>query len=146
MARVNYFKNLKRILNSNETVPKKKFELLKNVTNCGKGAIIPPLLVDNNVISNPREKADIFNNQFVKKASLDGSDDPVPEVPEAGYDTIELSTIQTDYLELGPIIKDLKCASFSPCGLPSSYIKALFNTLGAYFTKLQKKNVKQNRS
>ena len=93
------------------------------------------MLVDNDVVSNPREKADIFNNQFAKKASLEGRDDPVPEVPEAGDDIIELSTINTDYLELGPIIKDLKCASYSPCGLPSSYIKTLFNTLGAYFTK-----------
>ena len=135
MARANYFKNLKKILNSNETAPKKKFQLLKNVTNCGKGAGIPPLLVENDVISNPREKADIFNNQFAKKASIEGSDDPVPEIPEVGDDIFELSIIHTDYLELGPIIKNLKCASYSPCGLPSSYIKALFNTLGAYFTK-----------
>ena len=135
MARANYFKNLKKNLKSNETSPKKKFQLLKNVTNCGMGAGIPPLLVDNDVISNPREKTDIFNNQFAKKASLEGRDDPVPEVPEAGDEISELSTIHTDYLELGPIIKDLKCASYSPCGLPSSYIKALFDTLGAYLTK-----------
>ena len=108
------FQEPKKILNSSETTPKKKFQLLKNVTNCGKGAGIPPLLVDNDVVSNPREKADIFNNQFAKKASLEGRDDPVPEVPEAGDDIIELSTIHTDYLELGPIIKNLKFASYSP--------------------------------
>ena len=108
MARANYFKNLKKILNINETAPKK---------NCGKGAGIPPLLVDNDVISNPRETADIFNNQFSKTASIEGSDDPVPKVPEAGDDIIELSFILTEYLELGPIIKKIK-KKLKMCLLP----------------------------
>ena len=134
VAKANYFNNLKKILNSNETSPKKKFQLLKNVTNSGKGAGIPPLLSENDVISNPSEKAAIFNTQFAMKASIEGYDDPVPDVPETEDSTV-LNMIHTDYLELGPIIRELKWASHSPCGIPSSYIKALFNIFGAYLTK-----------
>ena len=107
---------------------------MKFFTNSGKGAGIPPLLSENDVISNPREKAAIFNTLFAMKASIDGSDDPVPDVPETEDSTV-LNMIHTDYLDLGPIIKELKWASHSPCGIPSSYIKALFNTFGAYLTK-----------
>ena len=97
MAKSNYFNNLKKILNSNETSTKKKFQLLKNVTNSGKGVGIPPLLSENDVISNPREKAAIFNTLFAMKASIDGSDDPVPDVPETEDSTV-LNMIHTDYL------------------------------------------------
>ena len=33
------------------------------------------------MISNPTEKAHIFNKQLAKKASIEGLDDPVPNVP-----------------------------------------------------------------
>lgn len=133
-AKTNYFNSLKKIFSSEDTSPKKKFQLLKNVTNGGKCSGIPPLLANNDVISNPSEKAIIFNTQFAKKASIEGPDDPVPNVTTR-ENTTDLSEIHTNYLEIGPIIKDLKNASFSPCGLPATYIKALFGALGAYITK-----------
>ena len=104
------------------------------MTNGGKCSGIPPLLANNDVISNPSEKAIIFNTQFAKKASIEGPDDPVPNVTTR-ENTTDLSVLHTNYLEIGPIIKDLKNASFSPCGLPATYIKALFGALWAYITK-----------
>ena len=68
------------------------------------------------------------------KASIDSSDDHVQSFPEIS-DTTEVNEIYTDCLELGPIIKELKCASYFSCGVPSIYIKVLYNTFGAYLTK-----------
>ena len=43
LAKSNNFKKFqKKILNNNDTSPKKKFQLLKNVTNSGKDAGTPP--------------------------------------------------------------------------------------------------------
>ena len=60
----NYFNSFKKIFSSEDTSPKNKFQLLKNVTNGGVCSGIPPLLANNDVISNPSEKAIIFNTQF----------------------------------------------------------------------------------
>ena len=77
----------------------------------------------------------VFNTQFAKKASIDGPDDLVPIVP-IRETTTDISKLHINYLEIGPIIKDLRNASFSsPCGLPATYIKAIFGAFGAYLTK-----------
>ena len=71
------------------------------MTNGGKCSGILPLLANNDVISNPSEKAIIFITQFPKKASIEGPDDPVPNDP-IRENTTDLNELHTNYLEIGP--------------------------------------------
>ena len=59
--------------------------------------------------------------------------DLMTQFPMIRENTTELSELHTNYLEIGPIIKDLK--NVSPCGWRAIYIKALFGAFGAYLTK-----------
>ena len=79
------------------------------------------MLSENDLKSNPIEKAAIFNTVFAMKASIEGSDDSVPDIPETEDSTV-LNMIHTDYLEIGPNIMESKLSSYSYFLLPTPLI------------------------
>ena len=60
--------------------PKKKFELLERITNTGKNSNIPPLIDNDEVISNPKIKAKVFNAHFASKSTIINSSDTGPHL------------------------------------------------------------------
>ena len=64
-SKENFYKSLAKKLNDPNTSSKTYWSIMKTFVNGRKIPIIPPLLINNNVISNFREKANIFNNFFV---------------------------------------------------------------------------------
>ena len=128
-----YFNNLKSTLSNPEITSKKKFAILKRLTNTGKNSNIPPLIDNDEIIHKPKEKAEVFNNHFAKKSKLKGSQDEPPELEP--IPTLEnLNDITTSKYEIGPLIKDMKNADFSPCGVPARFIKELYSRFGSKIT------------
>ena len=75
----------------------------------------------------------MFNNHFAKKSQLKGSQDEPPELEP--IPTLEnLNDITTSKYEIGPLIKDMKNADFSPCGVPPRFIKELYSRFGSKIT------------
>ena len=128
-----YFNKLKGTLLNPEISSKKKFTLLNRLTNTGKNANIPPLIDNDRVIHKPDEKAQTFNNHFAKKSNLKGRDETPPTI-----DPIEtfsdLIHFDTSHYEIGPLIKSMKNADFSPCGIPAKFIKLLYQRFGSKIT------------
>ena len=42
---------------------------------------IPPIVEKDKIITGPKEKADVFNNFFASKSSVQGANDPPPVLP-----------------------------------------------------------------
>ena len=63
----NFYKNLAKNLNDPNTSSKTYWSIMKTFVNGKKTSIIPPLLVNNNLMSNFREQANIFNYFFVQQ-------------------------------------------------------------------------------
>ena len=63
----NFYKNLAKKLNDPNTSSKTYWSIMKTFVNGKNLLIIPPLLVNNNLISNFREKANIFKDFFVQQ-------------------------------------------------------------------------------
>ena len=128
-----YFNKLKGTLLNPEISPKKKFTLLNRLTNTGKNANIPPLIDNDKIIHKPKEKAQTFNNHFAKKSNLKGRDETPPTIDP--IDTLsDLIHLDTSHHELGPLIKNMKNADFSPCGIPAKFIKLLYQRFGSKIT------------
>ena len=129
-----YFNKLKSTLSNPEISSKKKFSILKRLTNTGKNANIPPLIDNDTIIHLPKQKAETFNNHFAKKSKLNNSHETPPELDP--IPTLEnLNDINTSNYEIGPLIKDMKNADFSPCGVPARFIKELHSRFGSKICK-----------
>ena len=125
-----YFNNLKSTLSNPEISSKKKFTILKRLTNTGKNSNIPPLIDNDAIIHKPLQKAEVFNNHFAKKSKLKGSHEEPPELnPIPTLD--DLTNINTSPYEIGPLIKGMKNADFSPCGVPARFIKEIYSRFGS---------------
>ena len=128
-----YFNKLKGTLLNPEISSKKKFTLLNRLTNTGKNANIPPLIDSDKIIHKPKEKAQTFNNHFAKKSNLKGREESPPTIDP--IETLsDLIHFDTSYHEIGPLIKSMKNADFSPCGIPAKFLKLLYQRFGSKIT------------
>ena len=66
-SKENFYNNLTKKLNDPNTSNKTYWSTMKTFIDGRKTPIIPPLLVNNNLISNFREKANTFNDFFVQQ-------------------------------------------------------------------------------
>ena len=128
-----YFNNLRNVMGNPNMAPKKKFELIERITNTGKNSNIPPLIDNDEVISNPKIKAKVFNAHFASKSTIINSSDKGPHLEEVDTHS-KLDKIYTSKFELGPHIKEMKVSHQSPCGIPSAFLKILYERTGSHLT------------
>ena len=69
----------KKKLNESSTSNKMYWTIMKTFINGKKPPIIPPLLVNNNLISNLRENANTFNDFFVQQCQPIASNSILPQ-------------------------------------------------------------------
>ena len=79
-SKSNYYTRLSKTLSDPMTAPKSYWSILKTLLNNKKIPRIPPLLQDDKFITNFKEKAEIFNNFFVKQCSLKNTNSDLPSV------------------------------------------------------------------
>jgi hypothetical protein len=133
-AKRDYFTTLNNSLGSSELSSSKKFGILERLTNTGKSACIPPLIDNDTVTHDPKEKSEIFNKHFMSKSKVEGENDEPPKVEQIQTKS-NLSEITTGHFELGPLVKGMKTSEFSPCGLPSKYIQETYKRFGTRLTQ-----------
>ena len=133
-TRTSYMHNLKKTLLNPGVSSKKKFKILARTMNTTKNSNIPPLIEGGDVIHEPCDKASTFSKFFAAKATLPNFEAGAPEPDGPGAEQT-LDGIQTSYYEIGPIIRSLKTADFSPCGIPSRFLQLCLERLGPRITK-----------
>ena len=129
-----YLQKLKQTLSNPGVSSKKKFQILNRVTNTGKNSYIPPLIDQGLVVHKPTEKANLFNKQFAKKATLAGYQEEAPILEPIPISS-ELDGLLTSYYEIGPLIRSLKTSEYSPCGIPSKFLQMAQERLGPPVSK-----------
>ena len=93
-------------LNDPSTSAKSYWSLLKTFYNKRKIPLIPPLLVNNNFVTDFKEKANLFNEFFCKQCTPVANDSTLPTLLETPSKTLfSLEIIASD---IGKIIKALK--------------------------------------
>ena len=73
-----YHERLANKLNDPKTAPKTYWVILKTFLNGSKIPLIPPLLVDNKLVTGFLDKANPFNNFFAKQCTPISNDSTVP--------------------------------------------------------------------
>ena len=68
-SKQNYFNNLKKTLSNPEISSKKKFTILKRITNTGKNSNIPPLIDNDQIIHKPEKKQKYLTLTLPKRAN-----------------------------------------------------------------------------
>ena len=74
-----YYNRLSSKLSNTNTSPKAYWTILKSIFSNKKIPKIPPLFVNNNVISNFQDKATLFNSHFAKQCSILNNNSNLPE-------------------------------------------------------------------
>ena len=77
-SKLKYHERLANKLNDPKTAFKTYWDILKTFVNGSKIPLIPPLLVDNKLVPDFLDKANLFNNFFAKQCTPISNDSAVP--------------------------------------------------------------------
>ena len=108
-----------------EISAKKKFCILTKLMKSQKTSTIPPIIQDSTVINDPKTKSELFNDLFIAKSSLSGSNDPVPILPPNEKVSSSLNSINTSPIEVSKVLRQLKKSSISHCGISGKFINII---------------------
>ena len=87
--------------------PKKKFSILTNLLKNNKSSSLPPLIKYGDTVSNSKQKADILNQHFPSKATVQGENDAPQNLCKFNV-LSDLNNINNSPLEVGKLLRDLK--------------------------------------
>ena len=120
-----FFNTVNATMQNYEIPAKKKFSILTKLMKNQKSSSIPPLIQDGTVINDPQTKSELLNDLFVAKASVPGSDDPVPFLPLNEKVSSSLSSINTSPIEVSKVLRQLKKSTISHCGISGKFINII---------------------
>ena len=80
-AKQAFFNTVTSIMHNYHISPKNKCSILSKLMKSNKISSIPPIIEDDQVVTDPQQKADIFNNFFASKLSVQKPQDPAPHLP-----------------------------------------------------------------
>ena len=105
-SKLKYHERLANKLNDPKTAPKTYWAILKTFVNGSKIPLIPPLLVDNKLVTDFLDKANLFNNFFAKQCTPISNDSTVPV--NINFETRErLSSLEFCVDDIVKIIRSL---------------------------------------
>ena len=105
-SKLKYHERLANKLNNQKTSPKTYWAILKTFVNDSRIPLIPPLLVDNKLVTDFLDKANLFNNFFAKQCTPISNDSTVPVI--INFITRKrLSTLEFCVDDIVKIIKSL---------------------------------------
>ena len=120
-----FFNTVNATMQNYEISAKKKFSILLKLMKSQKVSSIPPLLSNNTVINDAQRKSQIFNDLFIAKATVDGLDDPVPDLDPIDSIVESLTGFSTSPIEVSKILRELKKSNSSHCGVPAKFINMI---------------------
>ena len=76
------------------------------------------------MINNPKEKDQIFNDFFSSKSKVSEFEDDPPHLEKIENVPL-LSVLNTSPLEVGKLLRTLKKSHKSPCGIPGKFLELI---------------------
>ena len=128
----------KKLVTEKSTNPKKWWTVLKDVyKNSEIDDSIPPLEIQNTIITNDTEKAQAFNKHFIKASTLNDDQVDLPYEPDIRDDLFDLTTIDISITDVEDQIKllDVNKAS-GPDGISPRIIKECCNPISKILARL----------
>ena len=120
-----YFNTVNAKTQNYEISAKKKFSILTKLMKNQKTSTIPPLIQNSLVINDPQDKSELLNYLFVGKATVSGSDDPVPILPINNSVLTSLSSINTSPIEVSKVLRQLKKSNNTHRGISGKFINII---------------------
>ena len=132
-----YFANLRSELDSREINVKKWWNLSKSILGCKLHPSIPPLIENDNIISNNSEKAEVFNQYFASQCRTP-ADDNSPQLPDFAYRTdARLDPFLLNENDVLKVTASLKTSSATgPDGLSNFLLKQTSPSISESLTRL----------
>ena len=113
-AKQAFFNTITSKMNNYNISAKKKFCILSKLMKNNKVSHIPPIIEEDKIITDPVEKANVFNNLFAQKSSVQGEKDPPPVLPQKEDIWEKLSSINTSPIEVAKLCRDIKKSQIYP--------------------------------
>ena len=121
-AKQTFFNTVSSTMHNSRISAKKKFSILSKLMKNNKVSEIPPIIDNDKVIKDSKQKSDIFNSFFAEKATVAGADDPAPELPPKEDIFEKLAIINTSPIEVAKLCRDIKKSNSSHCGIPGKFL------------------------
>ena len=102
-----YYNRLSNKLKDPKTSPKAYWSILKYFFANKKVPIIPPIIYNNEIITNFKAKAEIFNTHFANQCSLINNSSNLPNIPVISQVIGSLTSIQIDGDQILKLIRSL---------------------------------------
>merc|ERR1712237_110220 len=134
-AKTNFFSTVNSTLKNHEISAKKKFSILTKLMNNCKNSNISTIIEDGSHITDPADKAELFNNFFANKATVDNSDDEVPHLEPKNVN-ITLTEFNTSPIELAHIMRNIKKSNNSYCGVPGKFLSLIATPVSFVYYKI----------
>ena len=103
--------------------------------NNGKNSIIPTI-IDNNIhVTDPSDKANLFNDFFANKATVENDNDDVPFLEPKNINN-SINKFNTSPIELAHIIRNIKKSNNSYCGVPGKFLALIATPVSFIYYKI----------
>ena len=114
-----FYNSVNATMNNPHISSKKKYGILTKLMKR-----IPPLIDNDQTITDPKLKSDLLNKHFSSKATFASPDDIPPQLDK--FDVLsDLSAINTSPIELSKIIISMKKSIQSHCGIPGKFLSLI---------------------
>ena len=124
-AKQAFFDTVNNTMKNSEISAKKKFNILTKLMKNQKQSVIPPLSENDKIVHDPLQKANLFNDLFVSKATVPGFNEPVPNLEPNENITSAFKFINTSPIEVAKIIRNIKKSNSSHCGIPGKILSLI---------------------
>ena len=121
-AKQTFFNTITATMHNHNISSKKKFCILSKLMKNNKISHIPPIIEDEKIVTDPKQKANIFNNFFASKSSVQGADDPTPVLPQKDDIFEKLSAKNTSPIEIAKLCRDIKNLIHHIVVFPESFL------------------------
>ena len=121
-AKQAFFNTVSSTMHNRNIPAKKKFSILSKLMKNNKVSHIPPIIDKEEVVTDPERKSNIFNEFFAEKATVEGADEPAPELPPRDDIFEKLGQINTSPIEVAKLCRDIKKSNSSHCGIPGKFL------------------------
>jgi hypothetical protein len=135
-AKLDFYNTVNQTMKNHNISAKKKFSILTKLMKTQKASTVPPIMDNNTIVTNAKEKCELFNDFFASKATVPGPNDPVPNLNPRDDITTELKEIFTSHFEVGKLCRDIKKSYSSYCGIPGKYLSIIATPVSFPLTRL----------
>ena len=130
-----FYNTVNSTMNNHSISAKKKFSILLKLMKNNKFSGISPLDENGEIVNDPKQKSEIFNNHFASKSNLTGRNDDPPNLEKKPH-VSDLAYLNTSPNKVDELIKNLKKSHISPCGISGKFLQLISKEISYSLSKL----------